>query len=146
MLNKKIAIAMGIVGLLALSGCGSSSAPAQPKQDASASPAPAAQAPAGQSQGSGTATASADPAKGKEIFNNSCSGCHSTGSDQIVGPGLKGETSKPKLANGNPMNDDSLKSWIKAGGTGKIGNMPGQAGTLNDQQIGDVIAYLKTLK
>jgi cytochrome c len=146
MLNKKLAIAMGIVGVLALSGCGSSSAPAQPKQDSSASAAPAAQAPAGQSQASGTATASADPAKGKEIFNNSCAGCHSTGSDQIVGPGLKGETGKPKLANGNPMNDANLTAWIKAGGTGKIGNMPGQGGTLNEQQIADVVGYLKTLK
>ena len=146
MLNKKVAMTIGILGITSLfiaSGCGSSSAPAQPKQDAAS--APTAQAPSQPAAQSGTATAAGDPNKGKEIFNQSCTGCHSTGSDQVVGPGLKGETAKPKLANGNAMSDDNLKAWIKAGGTGKIGNMPGMA-TLSDGQIADVIAYLKTLK
>jgi mono/diheme cytochrome c family protein len=148
MLNKKVAMTIGILGLTSLflaAGCGSSSAPAQPKQDAASAPTSQASAQPAATQ-SGSSIVAGDPNKGKEIFNQSCTGCHSIGSDQIVGPGLKGEAVKPKMANGNPMSDDNLKAWIKAGGTGKIGNMPGMATTLNDQQITDVVAYLKTLK
>lgn len=92
-----------------------------------------------------------DPTNGKALFTSTgCASCHSPGSDQIVGPGLAGIVNGKgpygdKLPNGKPITDANLIEWIKIGGVGKIGQMPGN-NTLSDQELADIVAYLKTLE
>ncbi len=123
-----------LLSLVALTACGG--------QGAAAQPAPAAQP---------AASGAGDPSNGEAIFTSAgCAGCHSIGSDQIVGPGLAGIVNGKgpygdKLPNGEPITDESLIEWIKIGGVGKIGQMPGN-NTLSDQELADIVAYLKTLE
>lgn len=101
-----------------------------------------------------------DATKGQAIFNRGCNACHKITNEQLVGPGLAGifEPGGPtlpagvdyggKLPNGRPITDENVAAWIKTGGQGKIGLMPvkGNIADLTDQNIVDLIAYLKTLK
>lgn len=122
-----------LLGLLVLAACGGQAATTQP----------AAEQPA--------AAGAGDPANGEALFTSAgCAGCHSLGSDQIVGPGLAGLVNGKgpygdKLPNGETITDESLLEWIKVGGIGKIGQMPGN-NTLSDAEIADIVAYLKTLE
>lgn len=91
-------------------------------------------------------SASGNLQRGKELFSSAgCSGCHSTGTDQIVGPGLAGLSDREKLPNGKVVNDENLKEWIKTGGSGSIGVMPGNP-QLSSQDLDDLVTYLKSLK
>jgi cytochrome c len=105
----------------------------------------------------GGQAASGDPAKGQQLFTSTgCAGCHTTGDQKLVGPGLAGlfKPGGPKLPggvdyggnlpNGKPIDDQNVKDWIKTGGVGKIGQMPGHT-TLTPEQMTDLVAYLKTL-
>jgi cytochrome c len=98
-----------------------------------------------------TAQPSGDPANGEQVFNNSdCKGCHTTTDQKLVGPGLKGVMDGKgaygdKLPNGKPITDQNTAEWIKVGGVGKIGQMPGHS-DLTPEQLTDLVAYLKTLK
>jgi cytochrome c551/c552 len=101
---------------------------------------------------SGGQTAQAgDPAKGELVFNSSdCKACHTTTDQKLVGPGLKGVmegkgTYGDKLPNGKPIDDQNAAEWIKVGGVGKAGQMPGHP-DLSAEQLTDLVAYLKTLK
>ena len=80
---------------------------------------------------------------GKEIFNDRCYLCHDIDSDRRkrLGPTLDGLFSRPTLLVGKPVNDENVKEVIKMGPTP---GMPGFRYTLTDQQIDDVVAYLKT--
>lgn len=91
-------------------------------------------------QGGGGQAIAGDVNKGKQIFDQTCSSCHSTGTDLKVGPGLKGITSRNIKATNKPANEANLKEWIKTGG-GQ--GMPG--GLVPEADLPDVIAYLKTL-
>lgn len=51
-------------------------------------------------------TVSADALAGKEIFAATCSACHSTGSDKLTGPGLKGVRQRTP-------NEAWLRKWIR---------------------------------
>jgi mono/diheme cytochrome c family protein len=105
---------------------------------------------AGQTKSSGTkkpATAGAkDPAavaRGKEVFQQKCSICHFDTSDaKKIGPGLKGLNKRGTFSvNGNKVTDENLKTWIENGDN----LMPPFKETLEEPQIKDVIAYVKTL-
>ena len=101
--------------------------------------------------GATTAQPSGDPTKGAQVFNSSdCKACHTTTDQKLVGPGLKGVMDGKgaygdKLPNGKPINDQNAIEWIKVGGVGKIGQMPGHP-DLTPEQLTDLVAYLKTLK
>ncbi|MCL6444114.1 MAG: cytochrome c [Alicyclobacillus sp.] len=82
-----------------------------------------------------------DPAKGQQLFQQNCASCHSTGTETIFGPGLKGLFSKSSLPNGQTVTVANVEAWIQTGG----GNMPSFA-QLSDQDRADLVAYLKTLK
>lgn len=94
-------------------------------------------------------------ANGEQIFTANCSSCHSAGTEQLVGPGLAGAFSAEgpvlpagvnyngNLSNGQPRTETNVAAWIRNGGAGQIGAMSAQ--TLDDQQLADVIAYLRTL-
>lgn len=121
---------IALIGLLGLAACGGAAAPAAPAEPA---------APTG------------DAARGEALFTSAgCAGCHSIGADQIVGPGLAGIVNGKgpygaNLPNDKPINDANLIEWLKIGGVGKIGQMPGN-NTLTDQELADLVAYLKTLE
>ncbi|HKT46204.1 MAG TPA: cytochrome c [Candidatus Acidoferrales bacterium] len=82
-------------------------------------------------------------AKGKEIFDKKCGVCHYANSDQKkIGPGLKGISKRGTFTvNNNKVTDETLKTWIENGDS----LMPPFKDVLDEQQIKDVIAYVKTL-
>jgi cytochrome c len=91
---------------------------------------------------SGGANAAA-VARGKSLFQQKCAVCHYDTSDQRkIGPGLKGLSKRGTFSvNGNKITDDSLKNWITNGDQ----LMPPFKDVLEEAQIKDVIAYVKTL-
>lgn len=90
---------------------------------------------AGKSSGSAT--------KGKEVFDQKCGICHFADSDaKKIGPGLKGISKRGTFSvNNNKVTDETLKTWIENGDA----LMPPFKDVLDEQQIKDVIAYVKTL-
>jgi cytochrome c2 len=86
---------------------------------------------------------SAAVARGKTLFQQKCAMCHYDISEQKkIGPGLKGISKRGTFTvNGNKISDESLKNWIENGDQ----LMPGFKDTLEQAQIKDVIAYVKSL-
>lgn len=96
-----------------------------------------------------------DPKRGKDLFGP-CAACHTTSKEVLVGPGLAGLFSAkgpvlPKgvdyngmLPNGKERSEANVAEWIRTGGTGRIGYMPTH--NLTDQEMADLLAYLRTLK
>lgn len=88
---------------------------------------------------------------GELLFTSAgCAGCHSTGTEQRVGPGLAGfmagrGTNGNKLPNGQEITDDHVKQWIRDGNAINGGLMPANP-ALSDQNFADLIAYLRTLE
>lgn len=95
------------------------------------------------------APAAGDPEKARPIFNQMCAGCHGT-----QGNGQEGTKSGfvprvPTLADKAYMAsvpDDYLKMIIKKGGEymGKIASMPAWETRLNEEQINDIVALIRT--
>jgi mono/diheme cytochrome c family protein len=88
----------------------------------------------------------ADPAavaRGKDVFQQKCSTCHYDTSDaKKIGPGLKGISKRGTFTvNNNKVTDETLKTWIENGDS----LMPPFKDVIEDAQIKDVIAYVKTL-
>ena len=79
----------------------------------------------------------ANPNKGKKLYNQHCSSCH--GADGT--PTLPGA---PNLKRGERLlqSDVAILNSIKSG----RGMMPAFAAQLNDDDIFDVIAYMRTLR
>ena len=86
---------------------------------------------------------SAAIARGKDLFQQKCSVCHFDTSDaKKIGPGLKGLNKRGTFTvNPNKVTDENLKSWIENGDS----LMPPFKDVLEEGQIKDVIAYVKTL-
>jgi len=83
-----------------------------------------------------------DAAKGKDIFENQCAGCHNADStEKKMGPGLKGLFSKEALKNGDKPTYENVLKKVNEGGNG----MPGYADMLSDTEKKDLLAYLQTL-
>jgi mono/diheme cytochrome c family protein len=128
-------VLIGLLTLLLLASCGEA----------------AKDSPSGGGSPSAVPAVVGDATRGAEVFKaNGCNGCHTLTDQKLVGPGLKGALDGKgpygaNLPNGKPINDDNLKEWIKVGGIGKIGQMPGFS-TLTEENIADLIAYLKTIK
>jgi cytochrome c len=81
--------------------------------------------------------------RGQEIFQQKCSTCHYDTSDQKkIGPGLKGIGKRGTFTvNNNKVTDDTLKTWIENGDS----LMPPFKDIIDESQIKDVIAYVKSL-
>lgn len=131
----RIAILWTLVILIGLTACTN----AQPSPTPTPEPAP-------------TRPAISSAAKNGELIfmNAGCAGCHSTGTDQKVGPGLAGFMAGRgaygnKLPNGQPLNDANLMQWIRDGNSTSGGLMPGNP-SLSDQNLSDLLAYLRTLE
>src|SRR5499433_4157554 len=96
--------------------------------------------------GKKTAAGKTDPEavkRGNELFQQKCSTCHYDTSDaKKIGPGLKGLNKRGTFTvNNNKVTDENLKTWIENGDT----LMPPFKDVIDDSQIKDVIAYVKTL-
>jgi len=90
-----------------------------------------------------TAGKSGSAAKGKDLFDQKCSMCHFADNDaKKIGPGLKGLAKRGTFTvNNNKVTDENLKNWIENGDS----LMPPFKDVLDETQIRDVIAYVKTL-
>ena len=88
-------------------------------------------------------TDTAAVARGKDLFQQKCSTCHNDTSDaKKIGPGLKGLNKRGTFTvNNNKVTDENLKIWIENGDS----LMPPFKDVIDDNQIKDVIAYVKTL-
>jgi len=83
---------------------------------------------------------------GRKIFQTRCAMCHvgqepateMSGSDTAS---RRQTTFGPLLSKAQSANEDRLREKIKNGGA----RMPGYKLTLNDDQIGQVVAFMKTL-
>jgi cytochrome c2 len=89
---------------------------------------------------------SGDVEAGKKLFV-SCATCHSTGTDKLVGPGLAGVYQR--AATRTSLDADSyIEQSIRQPGAfivpGFQGKMPSFS-YLSDQDISNILAYLKTL-
>ncbi|MGH9702661.1 MAG: c-type cytochrome [Candidatus Acidiferrales bacterium] len=85
---------------------------------------------------------SADVAHGKKVYDARCEICHFSGNTKKkIGPGLKGLAARGKYADGKKVDDESLRMWIEKGGK----DMPGYKGVLKEDEVRDLIAYLKIL-
>ncbi len=130
--------------LLALAACGGGQ-----------SAAPAGPAGGNSSAGDTSFSSRGDATRGQQVFAR-CSPCHATTDEILVGPGMAGlfSASGPKLPdgvdyggklpNGQERTETNIAAWINEGGAFEIGLMPPQA--LTDQELADVIAYLRTLE
>lgn len=117
----------------------------QPAEQATEPPAPAATATPAEAQ-----AAAGDPAKGEELFMQTCSACH--GPDAKGLPNLGKDLTNNKFIQG--LSDDELLAFVKQGRpSGDPANttgidMPPKGGNpaLTDEQILDIIAFLRTLQ
>lgn len=83
-----------------------------------------------------------NPEKGVSLFKSKCSGCHFADKEEKkVGPGLKNILKKEKLPSSRrPANIGNIKNQLKT----PFISMPSFA-SLSDQELADLLAYLKTL-
>ncbi|MEX0762540.1 MAG: cytochrome c oxidase subunit II [Dehalococcoidia bacterium] len=91
-----------------------------------------------------------DPVEqGEALFAQRCSTCHSTGPDDMTGPGLQGvvqraDTRKPDLS-AEQYIEESLRQPGEYVVDGFLNVMPSFAG-LSDEEVSNLIAYLNTLE
>jgi mono/diheme cytochrome c family protein len=84
----------------------------------------------------------AQQARGRHIYDQNCIRCHEPYSRWGThGPTLKNLYKKPYLPSGIPVNDERLEDVVLLGKA----KMPSFRKTLTDQQVEDLLAYLKTL-
>jgi mono/diheme cytochrome c family protein len=104
--------------------------PVAPTSEAAASPPPGGEAVAS------PAPAGGDPANGALVFAANCAGCH--------GPDAAGGAVGPTLISAElkAQPDDFFRQTILNGRSGTA--MPAWQGRLSDQQISDVIAFLRS--
>lgn len=101
----------------------------------------------------GSSASSAAAEAGKKIAQTSCFTCHSIDGRTIVGPTWKGVYgSKVEFQDGSSgtVDDAYIKESIQNPNAkivkGFPAAMPSFKGVLSDQQINDIIAYIKSLK
>lgn len=89
-------------------------------------------------------TAADDSAsRGQAVFAQNCSNCHYTDSRETkIGPGLEGLFGRENLpVSGMPLSENSVRNQLYQ----PYENMPRLGDDLSEEQIDDLIAYLKTL-
>ena len=85
--------------------------------------------------------AESGPERGKEIYFYKCWVCHNayTRAAGTPAPTLKDLYKRPKLISGQPVNDQTVAEKIKTGGP----LMPGFQYALSDQDIADLVSFLR---
>ena len=134
-------IFLAVIALVALTvACGGGGDPAtatSPPATATDTPVPATAVPSG---------LTGDAARGAELFvSETCSGCHSTGANQIVGPGMAGVSGRAAALGGDAYLEQSIRdrNAVIAPGFSPIMS---DFSHLDDQTVADLVAYLKTLQ
>lgn len=93
----------------------------------------------------GSAPPSDKAQKGAELYNDYCYRCHDNDPRSkmqgIMGPKLTGLFKKDKLMDGKPVKEANVKEFIKVGPTPQ---MPGFRYSLSDEEIGNIVEFLKT--
>lgn len=78
--------------------------------------------------------------RGQQVYNRDCAKCHyPTNTRSLHGPGLQAITKVKAMPSGAPPTDERLTAVILRGRN----MMPGTQ--LSDDQLNDLLAYLKTL-
>ena len=136
---KRILVALSLLFVLSASACaGAGSAPGS---DASGTPAPVPAGYAGKKNPLGPDAASA----GAQVYHNNCEGCHGP---QGHGDGPAGVALEPAPKNlaqlSKTAGDDYLFWRISTGRPGSA--MPPWNGVLSEDQIWQVVAFIRTLK
>ena len=87
-----------------------------------------------------------DAKKGKKLFKKKCKACHTLTDKKKVGPGMKGVVGRVSEMAGT-LDEAGLHAWIKdSKAVNKKSKMAKLYKTkLKDDQIADIIEYLKTL-
>lgn len=81
-------------------------------------------------------------AAGHHIFDRQCAMCHAAYSSHVYkGPSLQGMFRKPYLKTGAPANDERVEDIIEVGHN----KMPAYGRVLTQEQIQQLIAYMRTL-
>jgi cytochrome c len=81
-------------------------------------------------------------ARGESVYKSYCAICHFAAStEKKIGPGLKGLSKRVKFADGTRNENQNLAKMIASGGK----NMPPSRENINDAQLRDLLAYLRTL-
>jgi len=81
-------------------------------------------------------------ASGRRLYSLHCIACHEAYStSDRNGPSLAGFYQKKFMVSGQPVNDDRVRDIIAMGRS----KMPAFAGQLNDDEVAQLIAYMKTL-
>ena len=136
---------------LALAACSRSEStgetPAPPPKPAASAPAPAAPAAV---PSAAHVPGSADPARGAAFYAQSCANCHGP---RGAGDGPLAASLQPKPAHHsdgsymNGLSNEHLFKVIKEGGAsvGKSPLMAPWGGMLSDDQVWDVVAFVRTL-
>ena len=79
---------------------------------------------------------------GRAAFAANCGSCHyDRESGSLHGPSLLGVYKKQYLPSGAPASDERIRNVIQHG----RGNMPALGGGISDDNIQDILVYLKTL-
>jgi mono/diheme cytochrome c family protein len=83
-----------------------------------------------------------EQARGRSIYDQHCIRCHEPYTRWGThGPSLKNLYKKPYLPSGMPLNDERLTDVIMLGKA----KMPSFGNALNQRQLQELLAYLKTL-
>ena len=84
----------------------------------------------------------ANIAKGKQLFETNCKGCHTvTGTEAVVGPGLKGILKRKTFPVGDwPATPENIFKQLRC----PYEEMPSFKERLTDDQVFDLIAFLNT--
>jgi mono/diheme cytochrome c family protein len=84
----------------------------------------------------------ANIAKGKQLFETNCRGCHTvTGTETVVGPGLKGILKRKTFPAGDwPATPENIFKQLRC----PYQEMPSFKERLTDDQVFDLIAFLNT--
>ena len=143
-MRRSLALAL----VLAVLGCGSDEpAPAPAAPPTASAPAPA---PAPEPAPPPAAVSAADPARGATHYQTLCASCHGP---RGAGDGPAGQALDPRPARHddgaymNALSNEHLFKVIKEGGAavGKSPLMAPWGGALSDEQIRDVVAFVRTL-
>ncbi len=73
----------------------------------------------------------------KVLFGDNCAACHGTGG--------AGNPNYPVLVDDDWLYGGKIENIVQSIANGRRGNMPGQAGTLSEQEIADVAKHVKAL-
>ena len=137
--------AMFILFIVVVLGAGTPMVLAQ----SSGSPKPAPDPPQGNLQRSAEILyfkriADSGPDRGKEIYFFKCWVCHNayTRAAGTKAPPLKDLYKRPGLLSGKKTNDESVAEQIRNGSA----NMPGYRYSLNDQDVNDLLSFLRSGK